>query len=204
MSLISITYDLGRHGWSRLKLTLGGKTLDIGPFGYCTDALGDLIRAALMLATSAYHVEVCFDGEPYEWRLIVDEGWKPELRLRVEGNGVVLIEGCVTADEFARTIQKVGQDIWDGYKAEGYNEAWNGPRGFPLRALKGFGGRLILRRTATSETLGSVISSPGFAVCRKARSEASWERGLRRSSAFARSPTPRPNTPRNSWSRSPR
>lgn len=90
MSAVSITYDLGKHGGSSFKLTLGDKTLDIGPFGYCSDALGDLIRAALVLATSGYRAEVCFDGEPYEWRLFVDEGWKPELRLRVEGNGEVL------------------------------------------------------------------------------------------------------------------
>src|ERR1700722_5022727 len=88
MSAVSIAYDLGQHGWSSFQLTIGDRAMDIGPFGYCTDALGDLVRAALLIATSDYRVEVRFDGEPREWRLVVDEGWKPELRLRavpVEG-----------------------------------------------------------------------------------------------------------------------
>jgi len=74
MSPVSINYDLGRHGWSNFKLTVGDVAVEVGPFGYCTDALGDLVRAALMLATSDYRAEVSFDGEPREWRLVIDEG----------------------------------------------------------------------------------------------------------------------------------
>jgi hypothetical protein len=136
MSMVSITYDLGQHGWSSFRLTVGDHALDIGPFGYCTDALGDLVRAALLLATSADGAEVRFDGEPYEWRLFIDEGWKPELRLRVEGDGELLIEGRGASHDFARAVQKAAQGIWDTYNADGYNEAWYGQRGFPLRALK--------------------------------------------------------------------
>jgi hypothetical protein len=148
MSTVSIIYDLGRHGWSNFKLTVGDIAVDIGPFGYCTDALGDLVRAALMLVTSDYRVEVSFDGKPREWRLIIDEGWKPELRLRIlsfgdcisvkrpETEGQLLIESHVTADDFARAVQIVAQGIWDTYGAAGYNEAWIGQRGFPLRGLK--------------------------------------------------------------------
>ncbi len=155
MSAIAITYDLGRHGWSKFKLTVGDNALDIGPFGYCTDALGDLVRAALLLATSGYCAEVRFDGEPFEWRLVIDEGWKPELRLRVltfgdciaeqpETAGTLALEGHVTADEFARAVQLTTQGIWDKYGAKGYNEAWNGPRGFPLRGLRALDAALSL------------------------------------------------------------
>ena len=48
----------GRHGWSSFRLTVGDKAWDIGPFGYCTDALGDLVPAALLLATPDYRAEV--------------------------------------------------------------------------------------------------------------------------------------------------
>jgi hypothetical protein len=148
MSNISISYDLGSHGWSSFRLTIGDNAIDVGPFGYCTDALGDLVRAALMLGTSDVRVEVSFDSEPREWRIIVDEGWKPELRLRIltfadaspvkwpEEKGQIIIEDRVTADGFARAVQKVGQEIWDTYGATGYNKAWIGRRGFPLRGLK--------------------------------------------------------------------
>lgn len=136
MSTVSIAYDLGQNGLSSFRLTVDDKTLDIGPFGCGADALGHLIRAALMMAISADRVEVSFDGEHYEWLLSLEEDWEPELSLRVEGNGEVLLEGRIAADDFARAVQKAGQGIWDTYKAEGYNDAWNGPRGFPLRALK--------------------------------------------------------------------
>jgi hypothetical protein len=143
MPAVSIVYDLGRLGWSNFKLTVGDDAIDIGPFGYCTDALGDLVRAALLLATSDYRAEVCFDGEPREWRLVLDEGWRPALRLRVydnskapEADGQLVMENHVTADDFARAVQKVAQHIWDTYGAAGDNEAWNGERGFPLRGLR--------------------------------------------------------------------
>ncbi len=145
MSAVSIAYDLGQHGWSSFELTIRDKAIDIGPFGYLTDALGDLVRAALLMATSDYRAEVRFDGEPRLWRLVVDEGWKPELRLRVFddsfGEGLetdvqLAIEGHVTADDFARAVRTVAQGIWDTYGATGYDEAWTGGRGFPLQGLK--------------------------------------------------------------------
>jgi hypothetical protein len=141
MPAVSIVYDLGRHGWSSFALTVGDDAIDIGPFGYCTDALGDLVRAALILATSGYHAEVCFDGEPREWRLVLDEGWKPELRLRVydtakHPNADLVFENYVAADDFAHAVRTVAQHIWDTYGAAGYNEAWSGQQGFPLRGLK--------------------------------------------------------------------
>ena len=55
---------------------------------------------------------------------------------RPEPEGQLLIEGHVIADDFARAVQTVAQGIWDTYGAAGYNEAWIGQRGFPLRGLK--------------------------------------------------------------------
>lgn len=161
MSPVSITYHMGQYGWAHFELALGDEELEVGPFGYCTDALGDLVRAALQLATSAYGAEVSFDGEPCEWRLIVDEGWKPEMRLRVlffqdgelaETEGKLLIEGTVSADDFARAVQNVAQGIWDTYGADGYNDAWIGQRGFPLRGLKALDAALSCEEAPHPET----------------------------------------------------
>ena len=117
-------------------LIVGDKRAPIGAFGFCTDALGDLVRAALLLATCANSAEVHFDGEPFEWRLSVYEGWKKEALLRVEANRDVVLEDRVAADGFARAVQKVAPSLWDTHGAVGYNEAWHGNRGFPLRALR--------------------------------------------------------------------
>jgi hypothetical protein len=66
---VAIDYQLGQHGWSQFRLTVGDASTVVGDFGYCTDALGDLVRAALLVATSGARAEVSFDGEPTEWRL---------------------------------------------------------------------------------------------------------------------------------------
>lgn len=160
MSSISINYHLGKNGWSHFQLSLGDKMVDVGAFGYCSDALGDLVRCALLIATSDFHAEVRLDGEPCEWRLIIDEGWKPERRLRVlfypesdlpEAEGRLLIEGIVAADDFARAVQRAAQGIWDTYGADGYNEVWMGQRGFPLRGLKALDAALSYEEPSPSE-----------------------------------------------------
>ena len=59
---VCIDYQLGKNGWSRFQLSVGTASVVIGPFGYCTDALGDLVRAALMIATTGLRAEVRFDA----------------------------------------------------------------------------------------------------------------------------------------------
>src|SRR6185312_2319561 len=78
---VCIEYEVGQHGWSKFRLNVGTAAVVVGPFGYCTDALGDLVRAALMIATSGWRAEVSFDAEPMEWRLIAE--WSREFRVRV-------------------------------------------------------------------------------------------------------------------------
>lgn len=162
MTEVSIEYDLGQHGWSSFTLSAGDRAVEVGEFGDCTDALGDLVGAALLVATAALRAEARFDGEPMEWRLVIGEptGWigttdraarpprpPPEVRLRVltfadylsdspEAEGEALLDTRVTVDAFARAIRKAAWAIWDSYGPRGYDEAWNGPRGFPLRALR--------------------------------------------------------------------
>jgi hypothetical protein len=67
---VSIAFRLTGHGWARFTLRIGHAAIEVGAFGYCTDALGDLVRAALMIATSGRYAEASFDGEPREWRLL--------------------------------------------------------------------------------------------------------------------------------------
>jgi hypothetical protein len=147
----SIDYQLGQNGWSRFQLNVGTSSVVVGPFGYCTDALGDLVRAALVIATSGWRAEVSFDGEPMEWRLIVgpyaaQSGWT-DFRLRVltfpgaigppspEAEGNKLFEAQCTADSFVHAVLRAAEAVWDECGADGYDRVWGGPFGFPLRAL---------------------------------------------------------------------
>jgi hypothetical protein len=140
-----IQYELGQHGWSRFQLNVGTASFVVGPFGYCTDALGDLVRAALMIATSGLGGEVTFDGEPTEWRLVIGPCWNPsqpgstDFRLRVfktyPPSQEPEFEAQCSPDSFVQAVLRVAQTVWDEYGIDGYDKAWGGPCGFPLRAF---------------------------------------------------------------------
>jgi hypothetical protein len=138
---VSINYQLGQHGWSEFQLTVGTASVVVGPFGYCSDALGDLVRAALMIATSGFQAEVLFDGEPREWRLMIGSyadtiqpKWL-DFRLRVIDQGVTTFEAPCEADAFVHAVLSAAQGIWDEHGIDGYDRIWGGPKGFPLRAM---------------------------------------------------------------------
>jgi hypothetical protein len=165
---VCIDYELGQNGWSRFRLTVGTASVDVGPFGYCSDALGDLVRAALMIATSGWRAEVSFDSEPMEWRLIIGPYWDAaqsgwtDFRLRVltfpsasnppspaaEGDNV--FEAKCSPDSFVHAVLRAAQAVWNEYRADGYDRVWGGPCGFPLRALSALKAATSVQEPRTS------------------------------------------------------
>jgi len=77
---VTIAYLLEQHGWASLNVRVGGSEVEIGSVGYCTDALGDLVRAAVAIATGAMTAQVIFDGEPTLWGIVIQDGWQSALR----------------------------------------------------------------------------------------------------------------------------
>ena len=71
MSGVSINFDSINTGWAHITLRAGGQSYVFSGASYTTDALGDLVRAALMIATGAYSTRFSFDSEPMEWRVIL-------------------------------------------------------------------------------------------------------------------------------------
>ena len=145
---VCIDYQLGKNGWSRFQMDVGGASVVVGPFGYCTDALGDLVRAALMIATTGMRAEVSFDAEFLEWRLIAGGNWvaRSEFSLRVftfpnanpslaEAEGQKVFEAQCLPEDFVRAVLKAAEAVWQEHGVDGYDRAWGGPCGFPLRAL---------------------------------------------------------------------
>ena len=164
---VSIDYQLGQHGCSKFRLTVGAASVVVGRFGYCTDALGDLVRAALMIATSGWRAEASFDGEPVEWRLIAGSYWDPtrqdwtDFRLRIlqfpfvtphkpESDGHKVFEAPCTPDSFVRAVLRAAQAVWEEYGADGYDRLWGGPCGFPLRALSALKEAMSVQEPRTS------------------------------------------------------
>ena len=144
---VSIDYDLGHDGWSNFTLHVGAQSTDVGPVSYTTDALDDLILTAIEAALGVYHITASFDGEPNETRLVIDESYKPTARLRIlsfsdiyehlpDDKGRVEFEARIRLDDYARAVQAAAHKIWDTYGEDGYRQAWDGQRGFPVRALR--------------------------------------------------------------------
>lgn len=57
-------------GWAECELRLGERAFTLTGISYLTDALGDLVRLALMIATGAPSAAASFNREPYEWRIV--------------------------------------------------------------------------------------------------------------------------------------
>jgi len=162
---VRIDYQLGKNGWSHFQLNVATDSIVVGPFGYCTDALGDLVRAALVIATSGLRAEVSFDAEPMEWRLIVGPypalyGWT-DFSLRVltfpdasgpprpEAEGHKLFEAECSADGFVVAVLRSAEAVWEEYGVDGYDRVWGGPRGFPLRALTALKAAILVQEPRT-------------------------------------------------------
>jgi hypothetical protein len=156
---VCIQYELGQNGWSRLQLHIGTASVVVGPFGYCTDALGDLIRAALMIATSGVGGEVIFDGEPTQWRLVIGPYWNPsqpgwtDFSLRVfmanPASQEPEFEAQCSPYSFVQAVLRVAQTVWDEHGIDGYDKAWGGPCGFPLRAFTALKAALSVQEPRT-------------------------------------------------------
>jgi hypothetical protein len=173
---VRIEYDLGDAGWSSFRLTVGTASVVVGPCSYLTDALGDLVRAALMIATTSYRAEVSFDSEPMEWRLIIQldaQSHRIGFRLKVltfpsldyppspEAEGQTVFDAPCSADSFARAVLGVAQAIWDEHGAEGYDKAWCGSSGFPLRGLNALKAALSVQEPQTTWLVSDNKSSGG-------------------------------------------
>ena len=150
---VTIAYLLEQHGWASLNVRVGGSEVEIGSVGYCTDALGDLVRAAVAIATGAMTAQVIFDGEPTLWGIVIQDGWQSALRpqsyrfsvrSRSRDDGTspsqvsswsdVVAEGYITADAFAMAVSEAAHLVLTEHGEEGYLARWD-MHPFPARAL---------------------------------------------------------------------
>ena len=66
---VRIDFTLRGVGSAKIDLRIGSKVYVIDGASYTTDALGDLVRMALQIATGAATATASFDHEPAESRL---------------------------------------------------------------------------------------------------------------------------------------
>ena len=168
---VAMEFSLHEAGWASLTVRCGERHYKIENFGYCTDGLGDVVRAALSIATGATHAEVLFDGEPNLWGLaIAPAGLSPEsvriawLTIREDGGSLdgegyanipvwkwtspILLEGFVTTDAFARAVLAMAKKAREDFDDATYRARWGfygSLEGFPLRATRALETALSIR-----------------------------------------------------------
>src|SRR4051794_440381 len=85
---ISIEFKLTGSGWADVTCRFGLNSFVMDGVSDTTDALGDLVRLALVLATGAWTARVNFDREPCEWRLVAgsvfdEQQWREGFWVRI-------------------------------------------------------------------------------------------------------------------------
>lgn len=160
-----MVYELGTAGWASFEVKCGKIAFRVSDFGYMTDGLGDIVRAALALVTGSSRVEVLFDCEPQVWGLAVAPAGiandaQPPVRLchvtiRDGGSGLgqdghagkpvwswqrpAVFEGLVRSDDFGAAALAMARAARAEFDDATYRERWGhyaSLEGFPLRALK--------------------------------------------------------------------
>lgn len=136
-------------GWGDLDVTQGATHCKIEGFSYTTDALGDLVRAALLLATGQHTATVHFDGEPMEWRLIVGPHWRDsrwqssKLRILIfdniykeaaEADGKSVLEIECDSNAFVKAVAAMTERVLSDVGETDYEQHWG--MAFPMAALR--------------------------------------------------------------------
>ena len=130
--------------------------MTIEGISYCTDALDDLVRVGLDIATGKGIAAAIFDHEPALTALVAETAWTDgndwhqEARLSVIQNLQTPIEptfewresveadflfSVSSRDELARLFLDAALRVWEAHGAEGYRQLWGGRMGFPRRAV---------------------------------------------------------------------
>ena len=153
-------------GWASIEISAGTFKHTIEGISYTTDALDDLLRMGIDIATDKTWSMAEFDLEPDLTVLVAETAW-------VENNDWILgarlssfdgspfyptgisrrtirdarrdfILPVSSGDELATMFLRAGQRVLEQHGAEGYREAWGGRLAFPLRALRALEAALSL------------------------------------------------------------
>ena len=149
---LKIEFEMIGHGWAKCSLHFGGQPYEMNGVSYCTDALGDIVRVAVLMVTGHHAGRLSFDAEPMEWRWVLNRHWQDDanlsregLRLRIltfqdiyaeqpDDQGAPEFEAICEPEEFARAVVWAASKVWEEVGAEVYAKTWRGIP-FPSRAL---------------------------------------------------------------------
>lgn len=144
----AVAMHLRGIGSTDVYLRSATRSFTIPGASYTTDALGDLVRAAVSIVCSAQRCTFSMDGEPAEFRFIIsmDAKTTPMARIRIlefhdiyeklpDADGVEVFTCEAPRDEFGRAVLSAANKVLDDYGAAGYATANGGLNAFPIRAV---------------------------------------------------------------------
>ena len=130
-----IRLDIEDHGWASVVVSYGNHSFETNGVSNLTDALGDMIRAAVDLLRRADSCRFSFDGEPMETRWVLDRDAVDEVRLRIlqfpdiyrssaSDPGVERFSAVMAADSFARAVPREADRIHFELGEADYEKRW--------------------------------------------------------------------------------
>ena len=140
--LVDIRFEDEAPGAGVLTLSVEGQTWRLSPLSHATHPLGDLVRAALILAVGGERAACLFQRGPDAWRLECVRAGEAE-RLRIEVWDVEdaddprpdrkVFEASCAVEAFAQAVERAASAVLAAQGLEAYRETWS--RRFPMRAL---------------------------------------------------------------------
>lgn len=154
---LEFDFALAGAGWADLTIRAGEASHEIGSISYLGDALDELIRLGIDIATDRGFGFARFDHEPGSTILFAECGWwdkvawVPGHRLSVidwpEIDGrdpawcdlrkaprLFMVE-VESRDAISGAILAAAERVLATHGVEGYSKLWTGRLGFPVRAL---------------------------------------------------------------------
>lgn len=141
---LSIDYRLSGTGWSDCIVTAANGRCELTA-SYLSDALGNLVLAALGVISGFRTLSFGFDEEPGEYRWVIDAIDLNEIKLQVlafdelwgskpNSGGKLLFETTCRPIVFATAVEHAAATVLNVHGEEGYLEKWS-EHPFPTRQL---------------------------------------------------------------------
>jgi len=156
-SALALDFTIAGAGWASLTIRKGGQLHEIDGISYLTDALDDLLRLGIAMATGRAFAWVQFEHEPGSTVLLAENGWlegtdwatgrrlcaipwpssgerEPSWKSLQESEREFIVE-LGSPDELPEAILAAADRVEQELGADGYSKRWTGRLGFPSRAV---------------------------------------------------------------------
>jgi hypothetical protein len=142
---LAIDYRLLNAGWAECTVRVGSVSQELSA-SYLSDALGNLVLAAVAVLAGLHCVATSFDEEPGEYRWVAERASGTDISPKVLafdelwGNkpnheGKVLVETTCHPLVFGEAVHKAASAVLAQHGEAGYKERWM-EHDFPLPQLE--------------------------------------------------------------------